>query len=73
MKRLLAICVVCLITQAMVPGQTTRPLVITGATVITGTDRAPIKDGVILIEGDRIRQVGARGQVEIPTGADVLD
>jgi imidazolonepropionase-like amidohydrolase len=73
MKRLLAICVVCLITQALVPGQATRPLVITGATVITGTDRAPIKDGVILIEGDRIRQVGARGQVEIPAGADVLD
>ncbi len=34
---------------------------------------APIDDGVILIEGDRISAVGPRSEVEVPAGADVVD
>jgi hypothetical protein len=40
--------------------------VITGATLIDGTGRAPVKDSVIVIEGARVKQVGAKDKIEIP-------
>ncbi len=47
--------------------------VITGATLIDGTGRAPVKDSVIVIEGARIKQVGAKGEVKVPEDAVVID
>lgn len=48
---------------------------IVGARVVTmkGVDGGAIDDGVILIEGDRIKAVGKRGEVVIPTGTPTLD
>src|SRR4030095_873312 len=40
--------------------------VITGATLIDGAGRAPVKDSVIVIEGARIRQAGGESEVKIP-------
>lgn len=48
-------------------------LVISGATIIDGTGRAPISDGVVVIEGDRITAAGSRLRVKIPRGARVVD
>jgi imidazolonepropionase-like amidohydrolase len=42
---------------------------IIGATVIDGTGAAPVRDGVVVIEGRKITAVGPRGRVTIPTGA----
>jgi imidazolonepropionase-like amidohydrolase len=36
-------------------------------------DAEPIDDAVVVIEGDRIRAVGRRGEVEVPAGAEVVD
>jgi imidazolonepropionase-like amidohydrolase/Tol biopolymer transport system component len=46
-----------------------------GAKLVTMADDASgiIDDGVILIEGNRIRAVGRRGQVTIPAGARQVD
>jgi imidazolonepropionase-like amidohydrolase len=46
---------------------------ITGVTLIDGTGRAPIEDAVVVIEGDRIVQVGARAVTKGPAGARVID
>jgi imidazolonepropionase-like amidohydrolase len=47
--------------------------VITGATLIDGTGRAPVKDSVIVIEGARVKQVGAKDKIEIPKNGVVID
>lgn len=48
---------------------------IVGARVVTmkGLDGGAIDDGVILIEGDRIKAVGKRGDVAIPAGTPTLN
>lgn len=48
---------------------------IVGARVVTmkGADGGAIDDGVILIQGDRIKAVGKRGEVAIPAGIPTLD
>ena len=47
-------------------------LVLSGGTVIDGYGNAPILDGIVVIEGDRILAVGGPGQVAIPDGAEVI-
>ncbi len=47
-------------------------LVLSGGTVIDGYGNAPIPDGIVVIEGDRILAVGGPGQVVIPADAEVV-
>ena len=49
------------------------PVAIKARRVLDGTGKAPIEQGVVLIEGDRIKAVGASTQVHIPPGAEVID
>jgi len=44
-----------------------------GGTIIDGNGGAPIRDGVVLIDGNRIKAVGPRSQVAIPAGAERID
>ena len=46
---------------------------IVGARMIDCTGAAPVQDPVIVVAGGRIRQVGTRGSIAVPDGADVLD
>ena len=52
---------------------------ITGARILTmrdgldATDPGAIDNGVIVIEGNRIKAVGAAGEVTIPAGATIID
>ncbi|MBS3927997.1 MAG: PD40 domain-containing protein [Sphingomonadales bacterium] len=48
---------------------------ITGARVVTmaGKDGGIIDDGVVLVQGNRIKAVGRRGEVAIPAGTPTLD
>ncbi len=47
-------------------------LVLQGGTLIDGTGRPPMTDAVVVVEGNRIRAVGRRGQVTVPAGATVI-
>jgi imidazolonepropionase-like amidohydrolase len=49
-----------------------RVLVLEGGTLIDGTGRPPVRDAVVVIEGNRIARVGVRSQIEIPSAAPVL-
>ena len=57
-------------SQAPAPA---RPLVIQGGTLIDATGRPPLQDVVIVIEGERIKAVGKRGDVAIPKGSRIID
>ncbi len=50
-----------------------RTLVIQAGTLIDGTGRPPLEDAVIVIEGERIKSVGRRGEVLIPKDSRVLN
>jgi len=47
--------------------------VLKASKVITGTGSEPIKDGVIVVEGNSIRSVGSKSKVKLPTGAQEFD
>ena len=53
----------------------TGRIAIVGARVVTmkGADGGVIEDGVVLVERDRIKAVGRRGEVAIPAGTPTLD
>jgi imidazolonepropionase-like amidohydrolase len=48
-------------------------LAVTNATLVDGTNRAPVADAVVVVEGDRITAAGPRASVRIPKGAKILD
>jgi cytosine/adenosine deaminase-related metal-dependent hydrolase len=45
----------------------------TGATVIDGNGGRPIANGVVLIDGRKIKAVGAAGSISIPKDAERID
>jgi len=49
-----------------------QALVIEGGTLIDGTGGTPLRNAVIVMEGDRIRAVGTKGQVSYPPNARVI-
>jgi len=48
-------------------------LAIVGATIIDGNGGAPIANGTILIDGDRITAVGSRSDTAVPSDSRVID
>jgi imidazolonepropionase-like amidohydrolase len=62
-----------LLSCAALQAQQPRVTVITGAMVIDGTARPALPDAVIVIDGTRIGQIGARKAVKVPTDAAVVD
>lgn len=44
------------------------PLALVGGTLIDGTGRAPIRDSVVLIRGQRIERVGTTDSLPVPNG-----
>ena len=52
--------------------QTSGITVIEGATVIDGVSDTPIEDAILVLEGDTIRELGARGTVEPPANARIV-
>ncbi len=50
-----------------------RPIAIVGGLLVDATGTPARPDHTVVIEGERITAVGARGQVRIPEGAEVID
>ena len=46
---------------------------ICGARLLDGSGALPIKDGVLLINGEKIEAVGVRGSVSLPSEAEIID
>ncbi len=72
-KECLAGIIILLFSFCLSLGAQTRPIVILGGTLIDGTGRAPVTDAAIVMQGGRFQQVGKRGQVPIPQGAEVIE
>jgi len=74
MKRwLLAVLFGVLASAVAGPNAQTRVIVLEGGTLIDGTGRAPVTDAIVIVEADRIKAVGRRGQLAIPPGAEVIN
>jgi N-acyl-D-amino-acid deacylase len=58
---------------AQVGSPETRITAISGATLIDGSGRAPIKNSLVIIKGDSIAIVGKKGGTKIPETAEVID
>src|SRR5687768_8771078 len=50
-----------------------RQLALVGGSVLIGPAERAIKNGVVVIRGNRIVAVGSKAAVAVPTGAEVLD
>lgn len=48
-------------------------LALVGATIIDGTEAAPLPDGVLVINDGRVRSIGPRSAVTIPEGTEIID
>jgi predicted amidohydrolase YtcJ len=44
-----------------------------GGTLIDGTGRPPIRDSIVVIEGEYISAAGERSVVEVPAGTEIVD
>ncbi len=61
-------------TAAPTPVPAAAPLlVLINGTLIDGTGVDPIRDAVIVIQGERIIEVGPRGSITIPASAQIVD
>ena len=67
-KSLLVACAffVAIALPTLAHAQKTVPLVILGGTLIDATGRPPLENAVIVVEGERIKAVGKRGEVTVP-------
>lgn len=76
MKRLRSLALLFLALWSLARTDTSQAqtsLVIQGGTLIDATGRPPVEDAVIVVEGERIKAVGKRGEVAVPRGARVID
>ena len=51
------------------PAQQTKTIALVGGMLINGQNVAPVHNAVVLIQGDKIVQVGPAARVKIPPGA----
>src|SRR5436190_16958653 len=59
--------------QSNIGKPATHTLAIVGATVIDVNGKANISDAVVVIEGNKIKAVGPRARIKVPTGAEMID
>ena len=50
-----------------------QPLVLAGGRLIDGYGGPPLENAVVVIEGNRVKAVGAEGTIAIPKGARMID
>lgn len=51
----------------------TNAVAIVGGTLIDGTGRPPLADAAVVMQDGRFLAVGKRGEVSVPSGAEVID
>jgi imidazolonepropionase-like amidohydrolase len=71
MKTLLCAAGFAILLSSPAPGQSPAPIVLKAARVFTSTSEKPLAPGMVVVEGDRIAQVGQ--SLTVPPGAQVID
>lgn len=71
-QRIFALLVVCALAGAQTPASPDRWIAVRAGRLFNGTDQLQ-KNQVVLIEGDRITEVGPAEAVKIPAGSEVID
>jgi len=66
--KLVSVAVLILASSA---GVDAAPIALTGATLIDGTGAAPVKDAMVVVDGERIACAGSRDDCPVPEGAEV--
>ncbi len=69
----LAVLAALLATTGLAPTAQTSPIkALVGGTLIDGFGGPPIRNSVIIVEGERIRSVGQVGTLAVPQGAEII-
>lgn len=63
---------VSLVLSFSLAAQQPKPIALVGGTLIDGYGGKPIRNSVILIEGERIKAVGTTGTLQVPPDAEVI-
>ena len=58
--------------SSVIQAQNARIKALVGGTLIDGYGSKPIRNSVVIIEGERIKAVGQVGSLAIPAGAEVI-
>jgi imidazolonepropionase-like amidohydrolase len=66
------VAMVMLLSVLQLPAQTPT-VVLEGGTLIDGTGREPVNNAVVVVEGNRIKSVGTKGQVSYPSNARIIN
>jgi imidazolonepropionase-like amidohydrolase len=69
MKNFFSLLLLCICISNFAQSQT-KALV--GGTLIDGFGGTPLRNSVIIIEGERIKAIGQVGQIQIPAGAEII-
>ncbi len=73
MSKNVFLCLTALVFLTGLMSQDDTRLAITNAVVVDGEGGAPLENGTVIINGDRIEAVGPTQQIEIPPDARVID
>ena len=63
---------ICFSPHSSIPAQSRNVKALVGGTLIDGFGSKPIRNSVIIIEGERIKAVGHVGSLAIPAGAEII-
>jgi imidazolonepropionase-like amidohydrolase len=74
MKKSLNFTLLILVWQLLLnPSAIAATLAIVGGTVVSLDGEEPLRDAVILIDGERIEKIGGRGDIQVPADIQVVD
>jgi imidazolonepropionase-like amidohydrolase len=62
----------CLFLLSIIPSFSQQVKALVGGTLIDGFGGTPIRNSVIIVEGERIKAIGQAGSLAIPAGAEVI-
>src|SRR5437762_5899912 len=72
MKARTTLCALLVLVATTLPAQQSRKIALVGGTLIDGNGGRPIRNSVILIDGERITAVGTTDTKPVPTGYQVI-
>lgn len=66
------LCLAAAVMLALAPAANAGKLALVGGTLVDGTLREPIRDSVVIVDGERIVAVGSVGDLPVPADAEVV-